>query len=57
MWEIEAQKCPLGDNQTAYDKERETGTTPRPYVLPSLVQTPDCTELPIRSSVREDLKS
>lgn len=23
MWEIEAQKYPLGDNQTAYDKEQK----------------------------------
>lgn len=23
MWEIEAQKYPLGENQTAYDKEQK----------------------------------
>lgn len=37
MWEIEAQKYPLGEKQTAYDKERMTGTMPKPYVPPSLL--------------------
>lgn len=27
----------LGEKQTAYDKERTTGTMPKPYVPPSLL--------------------